>query len=106
MVLLDYVGNRGLRLPREGTSDRALWNRLRDAARRAGTRASFPPGKESSIYDDHTPFLDAGIPAIDLIDWGYPWVHVPEDALDKLSSRSLDVTGETVTDLLLRERLR
>ena len=106
MVLLDYVGNRGLQLPREGTSDHALWARLRAAAARVGTQAAFPPGTAASIYDDHTPFLDAGIPAIDLIDWGYPWVHVPEDSLDKISARSLDVTGETVTDLLLRERMR
>jgi hypothetical protein len=106
MVLLDYVGSRGLRLPREGSSDAALWKRLRAAAGRAGTLAAFPPGKETAIYDDHTPFLDAGIPAIDLIDWGYPWVHVREDALDKLSARSLDVTGETVLQLLQAERRR
>ena len=106
MVLLDYVGNRGLQLPREGTSDAALWKRLRVAAGRAGTLAAFPAGRETAIYDDHTPFLDAGIPAIDLIDWGYPWVHVREDALDKLSARSLDVTGETVLQLLEAERRR
>lgn len=106
MVLVDYVGNRGLQLPREGTSDRPLWQRLRAAAARAGTTAAFPPGTQASIYDDHTPFLDAGIPAIDLIDWGYPWVHVPQDALDKISARSLDVTGETVVELLRAERRR
>ena len=106
MVLLDYIGNRGLQLPREGTSDAALWKRLRAAAGRVGTLAAFPAGRETPIYDDHTPFLDAGIPAIDLIDWGYPWVHVREDSLDKLSARSLDVTGETVLELLRAERSR
>ena len=44
MVLLDYIGNRGLQLPREGTSDAALWARLRAAAGRVGTPAAFPPG--------------------------------------------------------------
>lgn len=106
MILLDYIANRGLRLPREGSSDPALWTRLRAAAARAGTLRSFPPGTETTIYDDHTPFLRAGIPAIDLIDWGYPWVHVADDDLSKVSARSLDVTGETVMDLLLRERAR
>ena len=106
MVLLDFVGNFGLRLPREGSSDKALWARLRAAAARTGTTASFPDRSAASVYDDHTPFLDAGIPAIDLIDWAYPWKHVPEDALDKVSRRSLDVTGETVLALLLTERRR
>ncbi len=106
VVLLDYVANRGLRLPREGTSNTALWARLRAAARRVGTTASFPPGAQGGIIDDHTPFLDEGIPAIDLIDFAYPWRDTLDDDLTRVSARSLDVTGETVTDLLLRERAR
>lgn len=104
MVLLDYVAGRGLRLPREGTSDAALWARLRTAAARVGTAAAFPRGTQTGIIDDHTPFLDAGIPAIDLIDFAYPWRDTLADDLGKVSARSLDVTGETVLDLLLRER--
>ena len=42
MVLLDYVGNKGLRLPREGSSSIALWSRLRSAARRVGARRQLP----------------------------------------------------------------
>lgn len=106
LVLLDYVANRGLRLPREGTSDRALWARLRAAATRVGTGAAFPAGAQGGILDDHTPFLEAGIPAIDLIDFAYPWRDTLQDDLDKVSARSLDVTGETVTELLQRERAR
>lgn len=106
VVLLDYVANRGLQLPREGTSDRALWARLRAAAARAGTAAAFPAGVQGGILDDHTPFLDEGIPAIDLIDFAYPWRDTLADDLGKVSARSLDVTGETVTELLLRERRR
>lgn len=106
MILLDYIANRGLRLPREGSSDEALWARLRAAAGRVGTLRSFPAGTEATIYDDHTPFLRAGVPSVDLIDWGYPWVHVADDDLSKVSQRSLDVTGETVMDLLLAERRR
>lgn len=106
VVLLDYVANRGLRLPREATSDTALWARLRAAARRVGTSASFPPGAQGGIIDDHTPFLEAGVPAIDLIDFAYPWRDTLQDDLSRVSARSLDVTGETVTDLVLRERAR
>lgn len=106
MVLLDYVAGRGLRLPREGTSDRALWLRLRAAARRTGTQAAFPASVQTGILDDHTPFLEAGVPAIDLIDFSYPWRDTRQDTLDKVSARSLDVTGETVVELLLSERAR
>jgi hypothetical protein len=106
MVLLDYVAGRGLRLAREGTSDRALWSRLRAAARRIGTQAAFPAATQSGILDDHTPFLEAGVPAIDLIDFSYPWRDTLQDTVDKVSARSLDVTGETVVELLLAERVR
>ena len=100
MVLLDYVGNRGLRLPREGTSNPQLWARLRSAAGRVGTAESFPGGTGQGFYDDHTPFLEAGIPAIDLIDSEYPWRDTLQDTVDKVSERSLDVTGETVYELV------
>jgi Zn-dependent M28 family amino/carboxypeptidase len=100
MLLLDYVGNRGLRLPREGSSDPALWSRLRGAAAKVGAGAVFPGGTETTIIDDHTPFLRAGVPAVDLIDWRYPG-HTPADTLDKLSVRSMDAVGETLAELLL-----
>lgn len=106
MVLLDYIANRGLRLPREQTSDAALWRRVRSAAQRAGVIGSFPATTQVGIFDDHTPFLDAGIPAVDLIDFEYPWRDTLADTVDKVSARSLDVVGETVVDLLLRERIR
>lgn len=102
MVLLDYIAGRGTRLPREGTSDRDLWRRLRTAAVRVGARATFPPGRGASIIDDHTPFLEAGVPAIDLIDWSYRrYAHTPQDTLERISPRSLDAVGETVARLLL-----
>ena len=71
MILLDYIANSGVRLPREGSSDRALWARLRAAAQQVGVGAVFPSGDQVTIFDDHTPFLRAGIPAIDLIDFSY-----------------------------------
>jgi len=101
MVLLDYVANRGLRLPREGSSSGSLWAQVRDAAAEVGAARYFPPGREVTIVDDHTPFLRAGIPAVDLIDWSYPG-HDLSDTLDKLSNRSVDAVGETLTRLIQR----
>lgn len=106
MVLLDYVANYGLRLPREGTSDVALWQQLREAAERTGTRASFPPSTQVSLYDDHTPFLGRGVASVDLIDFAYPWQHTLADNLAHVSSRALDVTGETVYELVDQLRRR
>ena len=100
MILLDYVANRGLRLPREGSSDRRLWARLRAAARRVGVLSTFPNRTQTAVYDDHTPFLDAGIPAIDLIDFSYAHRDRVTDTYDKLSERSLDAVGEAVVELV------
>jgi peptidase M28-like protein len=104
MILLDYVANKGLWLPREGTSTESLWDRLLVAANVADTERFFSPRAGTAIEDDHTPFLRAGVPAIDLIDWRYPG-HSLADGLDRLSRESLDAVGETVVQLVseLRE---
>jgi glutaminyl-peptide cyclotransferase len=106
MVVLDYIANKGLRLPREGSSDQALWARVRAAARSVGVGEVFPPTTQTTIYDDHTPFLRAGIPAVDLIDFGYRYADTTRDTLDKLSQTSLDAVGETVYALVSELRRR
>jgi len=102
MVLLDFIGQRGVRLPRERFSSRALWRKLRAAARRTGTLRAFPPETGPIVADDHWPFGQAGVPAIDLIDFDYPCFHRRCDDLSAVSQRSLDVVGETVRELLAR----
>ena len=100
MVLLDFVGDRDLSIPREGYSDRRLWERLRAAAGRVGAGSAFPPRTGASILDDHIPFLRQGVPSIDLIDFDFPCFHRRCDNLSAVSARSLDMTGETVLELL------
>ena len=103
MILLDYVGNKGLRLPREGSSSIELWSGLRSAARGVGAQRYFPGYSSEDIVDDHSPFLRSGVPSIDLIDWRYRG-HDLSDRLDKLSRGSLDAVGETVAELAVRLR--
>jgi Zn-dependent M28 family amino/carboxypeptidase len=103
MILLDYVANEGLKLPREGNSDPALWARLREAAREAGAADVFPDGAQPAILDDHIPFLQAGIPSIDLIDFTYEHADTLEDTPDKLDPAALDAVGETVAELVVVE---
>jgi len=48
------------------------------------------------MIDDHTPFLEAGITAIDIIDFDYPYWHTVQDTPDKVSAESLQAVGETL----------
>ena len=104
-MLLDFVAEKGaMRIPREAGSDAKLWARLRAAAKRAGSASAFPPGVVGEVTDDHTPFMRRGIPAIDLIDFDFPCWHKLCDDLSAVSERSLDTSGEAVTELIRRLR--
>ena len=100
MVLLDMVGDKNLSIPREALSDRALWRKLRSAAQRVGAARAFPPKTSAGVLDDHVPFLDVGVPAIDVIDFTFPCWHQRCDDMGAVSPRSLDLVGETIHELL------
>jgi glutaminyl-peptide cyclotransferase len=100
VVLLDFIADKRLRIPREAGSDRELWSRLRAAARRVGAGSTFPAGTQGQVIDDHTPFAEAGVPAIDLIDFDFPCWHQACDDMSAVSAASLDRSGETVLELL------
>ncbi len=100
MILLDFVGQKGLRIPRESFSDEKLWGKLRLAARRVGTSRTFPDAQQGGIEDDHLPFIRRGVPSIDLIDFDFACWHKTCDDLSVISPRSLDASGETVRELL------
>jgi len=100
MILLDFVGDKDLAIPREQLSNRSLWAKLRRAAARAGHARVFPPSTYGAVLDDHVPFLRAGVPAIDLIDFDFACWHRTCDDMSAVSPRSLDSAGETVLELL------
>jgi Zn-dependent M28 family amino/carboxypeptidase len=100
LILLDFIANRALRLPREANSDPGLWQRLRTAARSVGVGAVFPPATGGAVLDDHIPFVRARVPAIDLIDFDYACYHRTCDDVRHVSERSLDAVGEAVLKLL------
>ena len=102
LILLDFVGDRDLEIPREQFSDRRLWGRLRAAARRVGVSSVFPDRTVGGVYDDHIPFLEVGVPSIDLIDFDFPCWHKRCDDMTAVSARSVDAVGETVLELLRR----
>lgn len=100
MILLDLVGDKDLRIPREQNSNRQLWARLRAAAKRVGVGVVFPPATFPAVGDDHMPFVTKGIPAIDVIDFTFPCWHRRCDNLSAVSTRSLDAVGEATLELL------
>jgi glutaminyl-peptide cyclotransferase len=104
VIVLDFIALRDLRLTRDVTSDVPLWARLRAAAARAGTSALFPPATQGAVMDDHTPFLRAGIPAVDLIDFRYAcWQKLCDD-LSQVSQTNLQKVGATVLELIRTDR--
>lgn len=100
MILLDFVGEKDLSIPHEENSDRRLWKRLRAAAATAGTLKHFPTDRWPPVSDDHVPFIDQGVPSIDLIDFEFDCWHKTCDDMSQIAESSLDASGETVLRLL------
>lgn len=101
LVLLDFVADKDLSIPREDSSDAKMWARLRKAAAQVGSESVFPDETQGVVLDDHTPFIRKGIPAIDLIDFTFDCWHKPCDDLTAVSKESLDLSGEAVLQYML-----
>ena len=101
MVLFDLVGDCELEIPLEARSDARLYALFAGAAEaRSGSPAPFQ-GATTAVADDHIPFIEAGIPAVDLIDFDFgpgpppgAYWHTSQDTLDKVCPESLDQVGE------------
>lgn len=100
-VILDMIGDADLDLYFERNSDGMLRSQIWEQAAALGYDAYFHPSPKYAILDDHSPFLAQGIPAVDLIDFDYPYHHTTADTLDKVSAESLKVVGDTVLTWLL-----
>jgi len=100
LILVDMIGDRDLDIAREGESTTWLTDLIWMSARRLGHERSFLNDVEPIGGDDHFPFLAAGVPAVDIIDFHYPPWHTAADTLDKVSARSLQVVGDVLMDAL------
>ena len=99
LILLDMIGDRNLTIRRDSNSTRWLTDILWGSAATLGYRAQFL-ADETTIDDDHMPFVRAGVPSVDVIDLDYPAWHTAQDDLDHVSARSLQVVGDVVLDAL------
>ena len=97
LILLDMMGSKNLELGREGMSSRWLQDIVWQTARDLGYGKFFVDRPENVGGDDHEPFLEAGIDALDLIQLSsYPYWHKANDTIDKVSAQSMKVVGEVV----------
>jgi Zn-dependent M28 family amino/carboxypeptidase len=94
-VLVDMIADRDLQLTRELNSTPWLDALFREAANRQKLGPHFN-GPAMALEDDHLPFLKAGIPSVDLIDFDFPAWHTAGDTLDVVSARSLQVVGDVL----------
>ncbi|MBI5839330.1 MAG: M28 family peptidase [Chloroflexi bacterium] len=95
-IIVDMIGDADLNIYLEGNSDKPLRTEIWNTAASLGHDAVFIAQEKHSMLDDHTPFLEAGIPAVDIIDFDYPYWHTTEDTPDKVSAESLQAVGETL----------
>jgi glutaminyl-peptide cyclotransferase len=96
VVVVDMVGDSDLQIYYEYNSTPGLLEEIWDQAQRLGYSMAFIPEYKHSMLDDHTPFVEAGISAVDLIDFNYPYWHTTQDTADKVSADSLEVVGNTL----------
>jgi len=61
---------------------------------------AFQRSTQSAIIDDHLPFLAAGIPAVDIIDYPPPIWHTVDDTPEYCSPTALRQVGETMVALI------
>jgi hypothetical protein len=89
------IGDRDLRIKKDVNSTVWRTNMIWEAARREKLGAYFS-SESTAIDDDHLPFIEAGIPAVDLIDLEYAAWHTAADTLDAVSARSLQIVGNAL----------
>jgi glutaminyl-peptide cyclotransferase len=98
-ILEDMIGDADLNIDRITEATPWLEDLIFQAATRVGYQSHFF-AREISAEDDYRPFIDRGVPSVDLIDFDYGYNnvfwHTTEDTVDKLSPKSLAIVG-TVT---------
>lgn len=101
VVIVDMIGDADLNIYLEKNSNPQLSQEIWQQASQLGYQEKFINEEKYSILDDHTPFLEAGIPAVDIIDFDYPYWHTTQDDLDRVSAESLQTVGDTLHSWLL-----
>jgi len=96
VVIVDMIGDADLNIYLEKNSDKTIRAEIWSTAAKLGYDRQFINEENHSMLDDHTPFLEKGIPAVDIIDFDYPYYHTTQDTVDKVSAESLGAVGDTL----------
>lgn len=112
VVLLDMVGGKDARFAREQFSAYyapGLLNSVWAAAERVGESARFTNEIGGMITDDHREFQNAGLQAIDIIEYcpdtGFnPRWHTLADDMSGISAETLGAVGRVVTEWLYSQK--
>ena len=100
-LLADMIGDADLNVDRDMNSTPWLLDVVGEAAKRLGYQSHFF-ARDNTVSDDHLPFLKRRVPSADLIDFTYgynlAYWHTPDDTIDKLSPRSLQIVGSVLLE--------
>jgi glutaminyl-peptide cyclotransferase len=96
VIVVDMIGDADLNIYKEQNSNPELMDEIWTIANSLGYGNIFIPEYKYSMTDDHTPFLQAGLPAVDIIDFDYPYWHTTVDTSNNVSSTSLETVGKTL----------
>jgi Zn-dependent M28 family amino/carboxypeptidase len=103
LMVMDMIGDADLDIQRNTKGAAWLLDLIYTAAERGGYQSHFY-AMQGEIEDDHIPFYDRGVPCADVIDldYGYNNVyhHTPQDTMDKLSPKSLEIVGNTILETI------
>ncbi|MBI5353679.1 MAG: M28 family peptidase [Chloroflexi bacterium] len=103
VVIVDMIGDANLNIHLERNSNIPIRTEIWSTAEKLGYGNVFINEEKYSMEDDHTPFLEAGIPAVDIIDFDYPYWHTTQDTADKVSAESLQAVGETLWNWIVNQ---
>jgi len=100
-LLADMIGDADLNIDHDQNSTPWLEEVVYQAATRLGYQSHFF-ARQNQVSDDHLPFMQRGVPCADLIDFDYGYDnvfwHTPQDTVDKLSPKSLEIVGSTILE--------
>ncbi len=100
-IIVDMIGDADLNIFYEYNSDEQIMGQIWNQADILGFGNIFQAEYKHSMLDDHTPFVEVGIPAVDIIDFNYPHWHTTSDTVDKVSPESLEIVGRTLLNWIL-----
>jgi Zn-dependent M28 family amino/carboxypeptidase len=103
VVVIDMIGDADLNIYKEKNSNAAITDEIWKTAKTLGYGDKFIDAYKYSMEDDHTPFLEAGLPAVDIIDFDYPYWHTIQDTPDKVSAQSLKAVGDTLLAWVMQQ---